>query len=499
MKVCLSGVYFIFCACLAAVNTQAEVRVPTLIGDHMVMQRDQPIHIWGNADPNEQVSVSFRGESANAKPDEFGRWSVYLPAVQAGGPYELEIRGTNKIQIKDVFVGDVWVASGQSNMGFNVARVDHAQAELAAAAHPEIRLFHVQQKASDYPLDDAPSASWEVCSPQSVKDFSAVAYFFGLKIQEDQRVPIGLVESAYGGSAEAWTSLRALSRDASLMPLFEARAKLTEDETGLVLRDNIWQHLSEVAKAAGMPPPPPPPPRAPLALFGPANLFNAMIAPLIPMRIRGVVWYQGESSADPLRAPYYERVLQTLIADWRAHWGEGDIPFVVVQLANFGGGDANGWALVRNAQLRSVSIRNVGLVVTNDIGNPDDVHPTNKQDVGARVALVARAIAYGETVKYSGPLFTTATVIRDRVRLTFDHADGGLILQGERPNDFEIAGTDGVFMPADVKIEGNDIYLSNAQIAIPVKVRYGGYHGLPGTLYNGDRLPAAAFIADITN
>jgi sialate O-acetylesterase len=499
MKLNLYGGLAVFFACLTAINSQAEVRVPTLIGDHMVIQRDQPIHIWGNADPDESITVSFQGESASTRPDEYGRWGVYLPPVKAGGPYEMEIRGTNTIHIKDILVGDIWLGSGQSNMGFNVGRVDHAQAELAAADQPKIRLFHVQQKASDYPLDDAPGASWVVCTPDTVKDFSAVAYFFGRKIQEDQKVPMGLVHSAFGGPAEAWTSLRALGHDASLMPLFEARAKLTEDETALVLRDNIWQHRSDVAKAAGKPIPPVPPPRAGLALFGPANLYNAMIAPLTPMRIRGVIWYQGESSSDPVRAPYYERVLQTLIADWRAHWGEGDIPFVVVQLANFGGGDPNAWGLVRNGQLRSVSIRNTGVVVTNDIGNPDDVHPTNKQDVGARAALVARAIAYGEQVKYSGPLFTTATLIQNRVRLTFDHTDGGLVFRGHRPNDFEIAGSDGVFMPAEVKVEGDELFLSNPKVANPVQVRYGGYHGLPGVLYNGEGLPAAAFIADITN
>lgn len=485
-------------ACMIAVASHAEVRVPALIGDHMVIQRDQPVHVWGNADPDESITVSFRGESASTKPDEYGRWTVYLPPVKSGGPFEMDIRGTTTIHVKDILVGDIWLGSGQSNMGFNTARVDHAQAELAGADQPRIRLFHVQWRSSDYPLDDTPGAKWEVCSPESVKDFSAVAYFFGRKIQQDQNVPMGLVHSAYGGPAEAWTSLRALGQDASLMPLLEARAKLTEDETALVLRDNIWQHRSDLAKAAGTPVPQAPPPRAGLALFGPANLFNAMIAPLTPMRIRGVIWYQGESSSDPVRAPYYERVLQTLIADWRAHWGEGDIPFVVVQLANFGGGDPNAWALVRNAQLRSVSIRNVGLVVTNDVGNPDDVHPTNKQEVGARAALAARAIAYGELVKYSGPLFATATLMRNRVRLTFDHADGGLVFRDHRPNDFEIAGSDGAFTSAEVHVEGDEVFLSNPNVACPVKVRYGGYHGLPGDFYNGEGFPAAAFIADIT-
>lgn len=484
--------------CLTAAHCQAEVRVFAMIGDHMVIQRDQPVHVWGNADPGESISVSFHGESTSTQPDEYGQWSVYLPPVKAGGPYEMEIRGTNTIHIRDILVGDVWIASGQSNMGFNVARVDHAKAELATATHPELRLFHVQQRASDYPLDDAPGASWQICSPESVKDFSAVAYFFGLRIQEDQKVPIGLVEAAYGGPGEAWTSLEALGRDASLMPLFEARARLTEDETELVRRDTIWQHRSEVARAEGKPAPPPPPPRAGLALFGPANLFNGMIAPLTSLRIRGVIWYQGESSADPVRAPYYERVLQTLIADWRAHWGEGDLPFVVVQLANFGGGDPNAWALVRNAQLRSVSVRNVALAVTNDIGNPDDIHPTNKQDVGARAALAARAIAYGEAVQFSGPLFTTATLIENRVCVRFDHTEGGLVFRDHRPNEFEIAGADGAFLPAEVSVEGNEVFLSSTKLPAPVRVRYGAYHGQPGVLYNGAGLPAAAFVADIS-
>lgn len=484
--------------CPAVINCQSEVRVVALIGDHMVIQRGQPVHVWGNADPGELISVSFRGESTSTQPDEYGQWSVYLPPVQAGGPYAMEIRGTNTINIRDILVGDVWIASGQSNMGFNVARVDHAKAELATATHPELRLFHVQQRASDYPMDDAPGASWQICSPESVKDFSAVAYFFGLKIHEDQKIPIGLVEAAFGGPGEAWTSLEALGRDASLMPLFEARARLTEDETALVLRDTIWKHRSDVARADGKPAPPQPPPRAGLALFGPANLFNGMIAPLTPLRIRGVIWYQGESSADPVRAPYYGRVLQTLIADWRARWGEGDIPFVVIQLANFGGADPNAWALVRNAQLQSTSIRNVGLVVTNDIGNPDDIHPTDKQDVGTRAALVARTIAYGELVQFSGPLFTRATLVENQVCLRFDHTDGGLVLRGHTPNEFEIAGSDGTFMPAEVKVEGNELFLSNVRLPTPVKVRYGAFQGRPGVLYNGAGLPAAAFVGNIS-
>jgi sialate O-acetylesterase len=328
-----------------------------------------------------------------------------------------------------------------------------------------------------------------------VKDFSTVAYFFARKIQDDQNVPIGLAEAAFGGPADAWTSLKALSADSSLMPLFQARAKLTEDETVSVLRDKLYQRLSGEAKASGKPLPTAPPPRAGLALFGPANLFNAMIAPLTPMRIRGVIWYQGESSSDPMRAPFYGRVFQTLIADWRAHWGEGDFPFLFAQLANFKGADPSPWGTVRNAQLTTLSVRNTGMAVTYDIGNPDDIHPTNKQDVGARLALAGRAIAYGEKIEYSGPLYRSATSEQGTLRVTFDHATSGLVFRSKGAKDFEIAGPGGIFAAANVKIEGDSLLLSNPQVANPVHVRY-GWSGLPGEFYNGEGLPAAAFVSN---
>jgi sialate O-acetylesterase len=481
-------------SCISPVTGYAEVTLPALIADHMVIQRDQPVHVWGYANPGEVVRALFQGASANSTADEYGRWSIYLPAAKVGGPYDLEIRGTNTIHIKDVLVGDIWVASGQSNMGYNVARVANFESELAAANQPKIRLFHVQQGYSDYPLDDAKATPWAVCTPESVKDFSAVAYFFARKIQDDQKVPIGLVEAAFGGPADAWTSLKALSADASLMPLFQARARLTERETLDVLRDKLVQRLTDEAKAAGKPLPAPAPPRAGLGLFGPANIFNAMIAPLTPMRIRGVIWYQGESSSDPMRAPYYARVFQTLIADWRSHWGEGDFPFIYAQLANFKGADPVAWGLVRNAQLETLSVRNTGMAVTNDIGNPDDIHPTNKQDVGARLALAARAVAYGEKTEYSGPLYRSATPEQGVLRVKFDHAAGGLVFHSEATKQFEIAGADEKFFAANVKIEGDSLLLTSPQVPAPEHVRYDWSGGLPGDLYNGEGLPAAVFV-----
>lgn len=368
--------------CLGVVSTgNAEVSVPALIADQMVIQRALPVHVWGKADPGEAVVVTFQGMSARTLADDYGRWSVYLPVAKVGGPYDLEIVGSNTIRVRDVLVGDVWVGSGQSNMGFTTNRVTNAAAELAAANQPTIRLFHVPQSASEYPLDDV-KASWAVCTPESVKSFSAVAYFFGRKIQEDQKVPIGLIDADFGGPAEAWTSMRALGADASLMPLFHAWAVRMEEETADVARDRMVQRLTEAAKAAGKPLPPPAPPRAGLALFGPDNLFNAMIAPLTAFRIRGVIWYQGESSSDSMRAPLYGRVFQTLIADWRAHWGEGDFPFLLVQLANFGGADPSPWGMVRNAQLQTLSMRNTGMAVANDIGNPHDIHPRTSRTSG---------------------------------------------------------------------------------------------------------------------
>ena len=388
----------------------AEASLPALFADHMVVQRQLPVRVWGKAAANETVTVSFRGEARSTAADSLGRWSVYLAAGEAGGPFDLTVKASNTIHLSDVLVGDVWVASGQSNMEFEVSKVNNAAAEIAAAYYPNIRLLHVKRSYADYPRDDAEmTSSWTACTPESVRDFSAVAYFFGRDVQKKQKVPIGLIDSSWGGTpAEAWTSLRFLSADASLMPLFAARATMIDKQTESLLRLDKEKQETEAARGAGKPLPVFPW-HPELGSWQPGGLYNAMIAPLTPYAIRGVIWYQGEANSSLDRAPLYGRLLQTLIENWRQDWGTGEFPFLFVQISNFKSNDTEDWAEVREGQRSALGLRKTGMVVSIDIGNPDDVHPTNKQDVGARLALAARAVAYGESIEYAGPLFRQVT------------------------------------------------------------------------------------------
>jgi sialate O-acetylesterase len=462
----------------------------------MVVQRGMPVHLWGNADPHETVTARFQGTTATVTTDEFGLWSLYLPTAKVGGPYVIDVIGTNAIRIQDVLVGDIWLASGQSNMEFYLKDVQNSQAEIPGAQQPRIRLLQMQHATSDYPLDRASTSSWKVCTPDNIKEFSAVAYFFARKIQEDQSVPIGMVESAWGGTpVEAWTSLQAISADGSLMPILRLWARMAEAEPSALLKDEKTQRDFDAAKAMGKNADPPSW-RNGFRAWGPGYLFNAMIAPLTRMPICGVIWYQGESNTDSVRSPLYAQAFQTLIADWRERWGEGDFPFLFVQLADFVKSDTDSWATVRNAQLQTLSVRNTAMVVTNDIGNPENVHPTNKQDVGARLALAARAVAYGETIEYSGPLFRSATPGQGYIRVSFDHISGGLILRARGTTGFEIAGSDGRFVPAQARVEGDSLVLSTPEVQAPEHVRCGWSKNQECNLYNGAGLPSAPFISN---
>src|SRR5947209_1656345 len=389
----------------AAGLAQAEVKVPALFASHMVLQREHPIHVWGWADANEAVSVQFASESVAATADVTGRWSVYLKPANAGGPYKLTVRGSNTLEFDDVLVGDVWFASGQSNMemplsGWPGAPIKDSQAEIQAADHPDIRLFLVERAISQFPLEDF-GGSWSRCTPETAPKFSAVAYFFGREIARTQHVPVGLIDSTWGGTpAESWTSIDTLSSDASLMPAFATWAPMVDTWAETQRLTPIEKAQDEAAKAAGRPVPhhaghPP------ALLYAPSALYNAMVAPAVPFRIRGVIWYQGEANGGHDRAPLYNKLFPALIEDWRMHWQEGDFPFLFVQLANFHADET--WAVVREAQRRTLKLRHTGMAVTADIGDPSNIHPADKQDVGARLALAARALSYGEMLEYSGP------------------------------------------------------------------------------------------------
>ncbi len=334
---------------------------------------------------------------------------------------------------------------------------------------------------------------------QSVRDFSAVAYFFGRDVQQKAKVPIGLIDTTWGGTpAEAWTSLRGLSADASLMPVFAARATMIDKQTEALLRLQDEKRQIDAARAAGKPLPTFPW-HPELASWGPGNLYNAMIAPLTPYAIRGVIWYQGEANSSLDRAPLYGRVFRTMIGDWRKNWGTGDFPFLYVQISNFKSTPAEDWPEVREGQRSALALRKTAMVVSIDIGNPDDVHPTDKQDVGARLALAALAIAYGEDIEYSGPLYRQVTTEGHALRVWFDHASGGLVAKGGGPlRGFEIAAADGKYVSAHAQIGGTSIVVSSSEVTDPVFVRYDWANSPDGNLFNGTGLPASPFSSGIS-
>ena len=482
---------------VSAIPLRADATLPALLADHMVIQRGLPVHVWGMAAPHEAVSVSFRGETKSATADDLGRWSLFLSPGEAGGPFQLSVKAANTIVVNDVLVGDVWVASGQSNMEFPMKELANADKEIAAAQFPRIRIFLVKHKPADYPQDDVESTGWAACTPETAADSSAVAYFFARNLQQKLGVPIGLIESSWGGTpAESWTSLRGLSADASLMPVFAARAKTLATQSATVLKQK--QEDLEFQKAAQATVDGKPMPgrqwHPDFAAWAPAALYNGMIAPLTPFAIRGVIWYQGEANSGRDRAPLYARLFQAMIRDWRNEWGEGDFPFLFVQIANWNTAPEDMWPDVRNAQRQALALRNTGMAVTIDIGDPIDIHPKNKQDVGLRLALAARAIAFGEKVEWSGPLYRQVTQEENALRVWFDHANG-LVAKGAELTGFEVAGVDGKYSAAEAKIDGTSVVVSSATVPAPVSVRYGWAANPSCNLFNKEGLPASPFEA----
>jgi sialate O-acetylesterase len=480
---------------LGAFSGCAEVTLPAVFGDHMVIQRGLPVHVWGKAGPGETVSVGFRGHHATTTADDIGEWSVYLWAGEAGGPFELTANG---VTIHDILAGDVWVASGQSNMEFHLRDAENGSTEAAGANFPRIRAFHVKNNSAVHPMDDLAADPWVVCSPETAPQRSAVAFFFARELQAKQDVPIGIIETSWGGTpAEAWTSLDALSHDASLMPVFSEWARMSDAVVKVKTRHDLkvkeWEEASARAKAEGKPAPGYPWAPNEHDSWSPAGLYNAMIAPLTPFPIRGAIWYQGESNATTERAPIYARLFQTMIQDWRSKWNQGDFPFLFVQLANFTTGPDAKWPELREAQTRALELRNTGMAVIIDIGNPKDIHPKNKLDVGRRLALAARAISYGEKIEYSGPVFRQAVPEGASLRLWFNHADTGLVSRGPGPRGFEIAGADHKWVPADAQFDGPTIIVSSAAVKSPQLVRYAWSDNPDANLYNAEGLPASPF------
>jgi sialate O-acetylesterase len=487
--------------CLATAPLRAELRLAGVITDHAVLQRDVPIHVWGEDSPAARISIAFHGQSIATTANGLGLWEAWLAPEPAGGPFTLTVHGSSELTRSDLLVGDVWFASGQSNMemplsGFPPsAHVTNAEQEIAQADLPQVRLLRMEHQSSASPLGSI-SAVWQTCTPKTARDFSAVAYFFARAIHERQHVPIGVIDSSWGGTPiDSWISLDALSADASLMPAFAARAGFADKQTHLDLIEGTEKRAEAEAAAHHLPPPSHPWHPDPSSWI-PAGLYNGMVAPFTPYPIKGFLWYQGETDSAPDRVNLYAKLLPTLIADWRRQWGQGNLPFLFVQISSFDSPPEN-WGLIRDSQRRSLAVANTGMAVTLDIGQRDNVHPPDKQTVGARLALAGRALAYGETgLEWSGPLYRQTTRQEGALEVWFDHAEG-LHSTGNELKGFEVAGLDGHFFPASAKVQGTSVLVSSPEVADPAQVRYAWQNFTDGNLYNGPSLPASTFVAQV--
>jgi sialate O-acetylesterase len=482
----------------------AEVRLPNVLSSHAVLQRDAPIHVWGWSDPDETVTVHFHDQVSTASADNLGKWSLWLTPEHAGGPYTLTAQGSSNsgsvVTLSDILVGDVWVASGQSNMemplnGFpGSAVLKNAQQEIAQANLPTVRLLRIEHNTSYFSVNDI-TATWTECTPQTAAEFSAVAYFFGREINAREHVPIGLIDSTWGGTpVEAWMSMDRIGSDAGLMPMFASWARFTAD-LGDMDRIIAREKREDAAAEQAHQPKPDHPWHPDARSWQPANLYNGMIAPLIPYTMKGAIWYQGETNSTPERAPMYTRFFSAMIQDWRTKWREGNFPFLYVQISNFYSPNED-WGQLRDQQRRALDVANTAMAVTLDVGDRDNVHPADKQTVGARLALAARAIVYGEPqLEYSGPLFRTTAVEGSSMRVWFDHAKDGLAAHGPQLTGFEIAGSDGKFVPATAKIDGSTVVVEAQSVRHPEAVRYAWQGWTDANLFNKENLPASTFTS----
>jgi sialate O-acetylesterase len=657
----LSLALFTFVNIFALSSASADVTLSVLIGDNMVLQQDAKVPIWGKAASGENVTVEFLGQTHVVTTSKNGSWEIRLNPLKAGGPYTMTIRGRNTIILKNILVGEVWVASGQSNMDMFVIGCLNGDKEISAAKYPRIHLFNVDHTPAIAPTKDLmKTPGWSECSPASVPYFSAAAYFFGRKLHKDLNVPIGLINSSWGGSnAETWTPAQAFNTHPSLRPIYQqlilnpsksreggrkAYVKVLHDwevtthrndpgnkgvELGWAKTDfdaigwktvqvpGVWENYGpdweqldgvvwfrknveipaswsgknlyldlgvlddfdttyfngKQVGAIGSETPAywaavrkyvvpgalvkagknviavrifdhfmdggfkggnltlgPVAGGKPISLAGPwpakiehksqpiypeyrkpvdngipgdyntpTALYNGMIFPVIPYAIRGVIWYQGESNAG--QGESYSVLLTALIEGWRNAWGQGDFPFLVVQLANFLARQPqptdDAWAHLRAGQAKAVrEVKNSGLVVTIDVGDAADIHPKNKQAVGHRLALAAEYITYGWKIPYSGPVYRSMTQEGNRIRVKFDHTDGGLVVKGNKLEGFAVAGETKKFVWAQARVEGDTVVVWADAVPKPVAVRYAWAYNPAATLYNAADLPAVPFRTD---
>lgn len=443
-------------------NVSAEIKLPKVFADHMVLQRGQNVALWGWAEPGESVQIQTPFERQQMTANEEGKWMTRLRPMRAGGPIEITLKGTNEIVLKDILIGDVWVCSGQSNMEWRVKSSNNPDEEVANANWPNIRLFDVKKTPKIDPANDVElDAPWLPCSPESISNFSAVGYFFGRKLHQELNIPIGLISTNWGGTRiEPWTPPAG----------FEAVDAVKEIPNN-INRENYNQGT-------------------------PTALYNGMVHGLVPFSIKGAIWYQGESNRHD--GMLYHEKMKALITGWRKVFEQPNLPFYYVQLAPFIYKNDQPDVLPKlwESQLATLSVPHTGMAVTTDIANLNDIHPKNKQDVGLRLALWALAKDYRRPVVYSGPLYRSMISEGNRIRLLFDHANGLSSSDGKPLTWFTIAGEDGKFVDATAEIDCGTIVVSSPDVPNPTAVRFGWHQEAEPNLVNSAGLPASPFRTD---
>ncbi|MBK8882965.1 MAG: sialate O-acetylesterase [Bacteroidales bacterium] len=447
---------------ILSVPSFGQIKLPAVIGDNMVLQQNSEVAIWGWGDPGSEIKVtgSWSKDTVKSKVSNLAEWKLKIKTPAAGGPFTLSIKGNEEVVLKNVMIGEVWICSGQSNMEWSAdSKIVNGEEEVKNANHPNIRLFHVRKMGSETPQNNV-FAKWETCTPETMRSFSAVGYFFGRNLQQTLNIPVGIIEVAWGGTpAEVWVRPDLVDSD----PLLKACA-------GKLNTYDWWPSK-------------------------PGVVYNAMIAPLLPYRIAGAIWYQGESNADNYES--YRKLFRTLIENWRTDFGN-EFPFYYVQIAPFTYGKDSGAKMIREMQMQTMDVPKTGMVVVSDlVDNVQDIHPRNKQDVGKRLANWALSETYGvKNLIYKNPLYKSMNPEKSKVRISFDNVSSGLKATGEEITCFEIAGADQVFKPAKVKIDGNTILVWSKEIKTPVAVRFSWSNDGIGNLFSNEGLPVAPFRTD---
>lgn len=504
-------------------HLSAEVKPNPLFADGAVLQRDQTVPVWGTAREGEKVTVEIGNQKLTTTAKD-GKWRVDLKPLTVGEPLTMTLTGENTVKLNNILVGEVWICSGQSNMDFRFGASAMAKEDGPKANFPKIRMFTVDKVPSLTPVAER-GGSWVESSPETVGKFSAVGYYFARDIYQKLNIPVGMIHTSWGGTpAQAWTSIEGLGEAPELkdyltsaknalasqapdlqekIAQYTIAKKAWDESVGNAFQATLkeWKVASAQAKKAGKPAPPTPVPSspAPVAPPNPGNssnfpttLYNGMIAPLVPYAIKGAIWYQGESNASNSRQ--YRTLFPAMIADWRTKWKIGDFPFFFVQIAPFQGQPPE----IREAQFLTLAkSKNTAMAVTTDVGDATNIHPTRKAPVGARLALAARALTYGEKIEFSGPLYQSMKAQGDKVAISFTHVGGGLVAKDGELKGFTIAGADGKFVPAKAEIQGANVIVSSSEVKAPKAVRYGWANVPDVNLFNKDDMPASPFRTDV--